>query len=407
MPPFASNAVWITQTGVNAGGLANFAATNLLIQAGWTVVASGDGVGAYDPGGDVITSGSAVPNGYGNQLAWRVLENEVGNQISIQVITVGGTNSTARIKYSPFDGFSVGGSTNETPFAADEAVLKGGGTDAAPTGNVDVFSYDPNDIMVGGAETIWPYRFFFGIVDVSVANLTPFFPLFRDYVWPGNSVINQLDPDPTVIGTGRVTSAFNAFDAFIYVMANNNDPGSAGALAGWYDSGMRFCRIDWYGGTNPQAVPVGQAISPYDGLFEIIPFSAVRNNTTNYTAPRGLKGWVRERYLRAPSLTISGTVACRLLNVDGGTRNFILLGLQVFPWNGQAVAGIPDTTNAAIRFPLFDEQAAEYRMRGRDPGSGEYIYWNATVPMPTLAFLQLNPRPPLLLDIVVDRVLRL
>lgn len=99
----------------------------LVAVGGWTVAASGTGSAGTWANGDTWTSAAVLANN-----CWVVLEHAAtGRQICVQWVS---TNA-GRVKYSEFQGFTGTGSASATqvPFALDEVIFKGGGTDAAPT----------------------------------------------------------------------------------------------------------------------------------------------------------------------------------------------------------------------------------------------------------------------------------
>lgn len=89
--------------------------------AGCTVVASGDGVGAYGLGSDVITNYNPVPapNSFANPLAWIALAHPGGKQFLLQNRNDIISQAYFLSAYSKAAGF-VGGAFNTRATAADE-----------------------------------------------------------------------------------------------------------------------------------------------------------------------------------------------------------------------------------------------------------------------------------------------
>src|SRR3990172_4448991 len=127
------------------GAVAVYELKELLVDAGWTVKSSGDGIGAYSSSGDVITSGlDVVSGGLGNEYAWFRIKEPTGTGAHKREFTFqrgGGVydaNGYWRIKYShedTFTGAPIGGGssdTDTTPSATDEAIIVGNGDDATP-----------------------------------------------------------------------------------------------------------------------------------------------------------------------------------------------------------------------------------------------------------------------------------
>ena len=126
-------------TDVNNGGAAGYDYADaiydfkqLLVSAGWVVKSSSDGT-TYNAAGDQISHGGAGANGMDNTRAWFRIQDPAGlREFTIQNASTGSTNW--RVKYSAVDRFTGGSpGATQTPSATDEAVLLGGGTDAAPT----------------------------------------------------------------------------------------------------------------------------------------------------------------------------------------------------------------------------------------------------------------------------------
>jgi hypothetical protein len=100
-----------------------------LIAIGWEVVESGDGDATHYEGGENLSATE-----WGNSLAWQRMQwAATGEELAFQVDDDADLHQF-RVKYSPAAGF-VGGTPDaaEVPSATDEIVVRGGGTDAAPT----------------------------------------------------------------------------------------------------------------------------------------------------------------------------------------------------------------------------------------------------------------------------------
>ncbi len=112
------------------GSEAMFIWKELMKSAGGTIPRSSDGT-TYNAGGDQITIPGAGAGGMANNSAWFDIVLPDGREWSVQR---GTTNLVWRVKVSALDNFG-GGSPGITQVssAADEQVLKGAGTDAAPT----------------------------------------------------------------------------------------------------------------------------------------------------------------------------------------------------------------------------------------------------------------------------------
>ena len=126
---------------VASGGESLYLLKGQLVAAGWVVEESGDGISLYGHAGalpkDRITTGASGAAGMNNSGAWyRITDPGSRREYTVQR---GAAENEVRIKYSALTKFDEvpagGGSTdfNTTPYATDQYVLYGGGTDAAPT----------------------------------------------------------------------------------------------------------------------------------------------------------------------------------------------------------------------------------------------------------------------------------
>ena len=130
---------WIATTPLT-GSIAMFEIKELLVAQGWTVLASGDGDALYGAASDILTSGDGdgtplVAGSFANPKAWfRIGHPDTVREFTIQHSTAGANDYQFRIKFSFAAGFTGGTpGISQTASAADEVVVKGGGTDAAPT----------------------------------------------------------------------------------------------------------------------------------------------------------------------------------------------------------------------------------------------------------------------------------
>jgi hypothetical protein len=116
----------------------------LMKTAGWTVVASGDGLAAFSVGTDVLTNPNTGANGFDNTNAWITLQQAAtgaapyagSRQFTFQRGAGGGANFGYewRINYSPGGTANTGAaSSTQAPAFTDDVFLAGGGTPASPT----------------------------------------------------------------------------------------------------------------------------------------------------------------------------------------------------------------------------------------------------------------------------------
>jgi hypothetical protein len=122
------------------GAAAIYKLKTTLKAAGWTVPRSSDG-STYNSSGDQITHAGIGAGGMENGKAWFVIESPNGeHQWCFQRDL--SDNAEWRVKVSSLDGFT-GGSPGilETPYATDEQIMNGGGSDGSPTFG-DLFTVD-------------------------------------------------------------------------------------------------------------------------------------------------------------------------------------------------------------------------------------------------------------------------
>ena len=194
---------YVHQEGVSGrdGSEALWRHKEMLVSAGWAVQASSDGT-TYSGADDLITQGQSGANGMENDLAWfRLASPDGAREFTAQ--TVSASAQTFRVKYTVGDTFTIGGSITETPSASDEYIIKGGGTDASPTGTAWHHTgngSDGSDFFVGVAETVYPYRFYGCTLDNA-------YPQSSGSLWAFDAVdtpTGDTDPFVVLIGTAGV-----------------------------------------------------------------------------------------------------------------------------------------------------------------------------------------------------------
>jgi hypothetical protein len=98
--------------------------------AGWLIPLSSDGYSTYGIGNH-LANDNYGKNGFGNPNAWCVLSNTINNQQYQFCLQTDGYMGL-RIKYSKL-GFSIDtDNLRESPYAMDEEILVGSGTNMAP-----------------------------------------------------------------------------------------------------------------------------------------------------------------------------------------------------------------------------------------------------------------------------------
>jgi hypothetical protein len=312
----------------------------MLVSAGWTYRASGDGLAGYNASGKVFSGTGAGALGWNNSGAWARLQDPgARREFVFQHNAAGG----ARIKYSPTAKFAAGTpSATVTPSATDEKYLRGGGTDAAPTYGATWFNTAVVTGLVkfqGRANDTAPYGFWFA--GAQTPGGAPSTGLVMD---PVASV--PEDPDPVVLHIG-------AASAFKIGALGQSGPMST---AGWSASGganqgtwgfldvaktaFQHVMPGYYlvGSSPPNGGNIGgssdnwaiQATglieNPFNSKHEALPIPWIRATFTSLTPPLGLKGW--------STLMRWTTIARTSFSDTMDNKNWICVGFVWLPWDG-------------------------------------------------------------------------
>lgn len=280
--------------------------------AGWSITSSGTGTsGTYNATGDnIITAANLGIRGWyvashpsldGYQ---RYLCFQMGSSV---------TDGNARIKmaWAPYSSGSP--NANTVPTSADEQVLLGSGTDAAPTAaNLISSTVALNNIYISCGDVTEKYNFYL----ISYINvIAPTSDTINGiFLMQSLSNVNSLDIDPYVyhaIGGGPSFSTIsNIFGS------NGSSP-----MKGWYKKGLSgetftTYPVVFYGGDGAVAMLSDIGSNPYDGSLPIFPVIVGRSNTTN----NGVKGICRDMSI---SLTPRGSLTTLSIN---STRDKIFMG---------------------------------------------------------------------------------
>ena len=134
----------------------------MLIGAGWTYKASGDGLAGYSSTGKIFTGTGSGALGWNNAKAWaRIQDPSAIREFIFQHDAAGGS----RIKYSPLAKFAGGSpSATITPSSTDERYLRGATSDATPSYGAAWFNAGITTGIVkfqGAALAASPYGFWF------------------------------------------------------------------------------------------------------------------------------------------------------------------------------------------------------------------------------------------------------
>lgn len=289
-----------------SGAAALYQLKETLKAAGWTVMASGDGLALYGAASDVIASGAAGAGGMNNVKAWfRIRMPGSTREFTFQR----GTNATdLRLKYS-VDGFTGGApSAVQCPSAADEQIALAGGTDAAPTGTN--FCGTINRVSCW-ADNAAPYGW--GIHGWSAAGATTF-ALVLDAMAAGSYPATDIDP---------------------YVLQINQNSPNFGT---WADSNNTATHTCWY------AKGLGGA--SWQGTYTAAPsyFSSTFVNTLPVNLSNGKDDDLPMFYGRPTTYGWKGTshylrwtsIARANLSTHSttGVKDRLVIGAATIPWAG-------------------------------------------------------------------------
>jgi len=311
----------------------------MLVSAGWTYQASGDGLAGYSSTGKVFTntvSGAALS--WSNPKAWARIRGPAGREFILQH----NNDATARIKYAAVGGFTGGApSATVTPSSTEERVLRGGGTDAAPTFSAwfTTLVLLGQSVFQGRANGSAPYGFWFGGLDANGGAKQAF--LMLD---PLEGAAPE-DTDPVVIQVAH-TNACLANTANMGRTAGSAGTwtvASGGAVEGCFGY-MDVARSVWAyvqpmqwmwipdgrsvtGGTSNHPIlgATNGFINPFNNKYEAMPMLYARMQI-GATANPGNKGWsTMQRWAGVPRFGFSDTF-------DG--RKWIAHGHVWLPWDG-------------------------------------------------------------------------
>lgn len=252
-------------------------------QAGHVVQQWSDGTTLFGATGG-WAHGGAGANGAANTNAWirtRTPAGAGGREFTFQR---GATNLVWRHKISHSDGFTVGASATDTPSSADQRIVAGGGTDAAPT----FFSWLSADASYRahiGTDNAAPYNAYILTLVLGGVGFTKHWWFVN--MTPGSFPSGDVAPYVVDMATGALSKGIL--------------PGATANTAcfgqGFYRKGLggesfRPFRAGVYvpnfGGS--EMIPGGIGINPYDGDDNVIPMLIARTAIGGDADP-GWKGF--------------------------------------------------------------------------------------------------------------------
>lgn len=264
------------------GPIAMYEFKTLLKAQGWTVPRSSDGT-TYNAAADIIVSGAAGAGGLANANAWFILRDPAGvAEISVQRMT----NTVWRIKWSRSARFTGGSpGATQTPSAADEYIVFGAGTDAAPSGG-SILSTDGLYRWYGAADSAAPYGWWFGAW-LSAAG-TPATAFVYDPVVPANNT----DSNQYIFYLSGAAGGGQVFTATTSNGLQSESPSPTINMTAGYvpNAGSGAATIFQAATLNTATIVVPALLggNPISGLDEVFPMYWMRRGAL---ATPGLKGY--------------------------------------------------------------------------------------------------------------------
>jgi PKD repeat protein len=296
-------------------GDAGYQIKEFLKTLGGTITKSGTGTaGSYNASGDSIVSAT-----FATAKAWYVCALRGGGQLCVQT---GGSNAW-RVKYSHTAGF-VGGSpaADQTPTATDEAVLKGGGTDAAPAYSAAFAGAAyPHNLQLVGDNVTGSFIAIGHLNSASTSYGLPSSGIFLDRLVPGS--YSTDDPCPVV--WGQYGANVDVWTVTVLSSVSAGNPPAARYPNGTVNAASMLR----YAESSSPRIP-GATVDQYSGAELSWPVAYGRASNA-FTGAAGHKGqsalfeWVsRENVSFGTLATIAG-------------RNRLILGDVHIPWDGSTV----------------------------------------------------------------------
>ncbi len=335
-----TSGTFLTHVAITDHGDGIFREKEFLKTAGWTVLASGDGLAAFSSSGDIITSGGSGAGGMFNVLAWfRIQAPDLVHEWTIQLISTVNTVTSFRFKYglTPFTGGAA--SSTQTPTATDEVVFAGAGTDAAPTGErcFGNMAQAGAKTLYGGADQSAPYGFFFAVT-LGAANE----PGIHGFLWEPMQDAPMEDADPYVLYLYREAVA-SSNDAWNLIEYRNISDAETEQPQCWLDyPAGAFQNIGGveYDNENTLILPGDVNVNPHSAESDLVPIFYHRFNTLpDPDGPKGVGSLIVgfcpvDTGSRLESLTVAGVTAA-YIRVG---RNYSA------PWDGSTPSGYSEIT---------------------------------------------------------------
>jgi hypothetical protein len=322
-------------------GAAMSALVEMLVSAGWTYKASGDGLAGYSSTGKIFTNTGSGALGWNNAKAWARVQNPAGTK---EWLFQHDAAASVRFRYSPAAKFTGGTpSATVTPSATDAVTLRGGGTDAAPTYGTHFTSAvtTASAVFQGLARGSAPYGFWIaGQVSPSGAKQAC---LIYDPVTGAPE-----DPDPYAIQIASTNAClYNASNLAREMTNNSTDPrttangGSTEGVWAFMDPALAsfvymqpagwICETQVQLGSGTMLIIAGSrgVVNPFNAKHESLPVPYLRMANVLPVASCGFKGW--------GTITRWTTIARASFSDTLDSKNWICYGALWLAWDATTV----------------------------------------------------------------------
>lgn len=315
---------------------ATYKLIDMLVDEGWTIQASGDGLSAYstNPNAPAVTHGGSGANGLNNLDAWVRLRAPGGTPVREVLLRRGNDGSGGsrawQVRYSSNGtGFVTGGSATVIPTAADQtAVLD------AP-GEVAIWQaggYAAYDLIVGDATEEYSWAMICRRFNLQERNREHISLLAMDVLTDPHAA----DTDPCVMHVVPVENHALGSGSAWFRDDNNPDPADQPGAAGWFRKGSAafakwvFFSPMFQGNNNSTArTPYGnyhgRQLWDSDNRVVTMPMVIGRGAAGNLARPASHKGVSRIFRLNTE------VPSTGLLNTD---RSRAFFGMTNYPWDG-------------------------------------------------------------------------
>jgi hypothetical protein len=341
-----------TNLNPNNGGEVMWYLKQTLVQAGWTVIGSGDGTAGatagtnYSKTGDIFTTLSSVKSGSGGLLnngAWFLLRQPASVRNSQRQLlfkngyTGAYTTYMWPIKYS-YGGLYTTASVNAgsvLPTASDETVINLGYAQFPTT---FVGSNSNTYRLNVSADNSAPYGFWAGWFPYGTTGTTCSGMMVFDPLLDGTYDSNDADPyifyfpnaqastPPTASGNGSNVVGSISYESPGGVLSLYKDKTAALTVAIVNTPGLILVS----GGTPSLTVPASLSANPFSGKDEVVPILYARRSALSSPGFKGmgtLMKWTGTQRNTGDTLSIASS----------GAKDRIVMGQVSFPWNGTSV----------------------------------------------------------------------